>query len=211
MAIPQLPQTPNVGPEVPNTLWKWLIEMGNRLRQLIDFANKPVAAGVPAHAPTHASGGGDVLTPSDIGAAPAFRGCRIYNESGGSQSIAAATNTKVAFNTTAFDTNGFYDSTTDKIVIPAGVSYVELTAEVNWTGTYTAANSRRLAAITKNGGNVALSACSASNGNTYLNVSTGPISVSAGDYFELFVLENDTAAKTITQDTITFLSMKVLA
>lgn len=70
MPINQLPPTPNVGPEVPNSLWKWLIEMGNRIRALIDWANRYVASsGVEAHASTHASGGSDELTPAAIGAA----------------------------------------------------------------------------------------------------------------------------------------------
>lgn len=68
--IDQIPQTPNVGPEVPQSLWKWLIEMGDRLRKLIDSANAP--AGAPAaHAASHATGGGDELTPAAIGAAAA--------------------------------------------------------------------------------------------------------------------------------------------
>lgn len=72
MPINQLPPTPNVGPEVPNSLWKWLIEMGNRIRALIDWANSYVApSGVEAHASTHASGGSDELTPAAIGAATA--------------------------------------------------------------------------------------------------------------------------------------------
>ena len=56
MSINQLPQTPNVGNQVPNDLWKWLIEIGNRIRTLIDGANA-------GHASTHATGGSDELTP----------------------------------------------------------------------------------------------------------------------------------------------------
>lgn len=69
MSINQLPQTPNVGNQVPNDLWKWLIEMGNRIRSLIDWANTPFS--LPAHKATHATGGTDALTPADIGAASA--------------------------------------------------------------------------------------------------------------------------------------------
>jgi len=43
--ISQLPQTPNVGPEVPTSLWKWLVEMGNRIRQLIERVNTTVPTG----------------------------------------------------------------------------------------------------------------------------------------------------------------------
>jgi hypothetical protein len=72
MAIVQLPQTPNVGPETPNDLWKWLIELGNRIRALIDKANTPIGATEPtAHAATHASAGSDPVTPAAIGAAAA--------------------------------------------------------------------------------------------------------------------------------------------
>jgi hypothetical protein len=41
--IPQLPQTPNVGPEIPNDLYKWLIELGNRIRALIEQSNIPIS------------------------------------------------------------------------------------------------------------------------------------------------------------------------
>lgn len=39
MNIPQLPPTPNVGPEVENSLWRWLIELGNRIRQVVSWIN----------------------------------------------------------------------------------------------------------------------------------------------------------------------------
>lgn len=71
MSIPQLPQTPNVGPEIPNDLWKWLIEIGNRIRALIDSANVTSGAQPASHAATHAAGGGDELTAAAIGASAA--------------------------------------------------------------------------------------------------------------------------------------------
>jgi hypothetical protein len=45
--ITQLPQTPNVGPEVPQSLWNWLVELGKRIRALIDWVNNytPPAGG----------------------------------------------------------------------------------------------------------------------------------------------------------------------
>jgi len=68
--ITQLPQTPNVGPEVPQSLWNWLVEIGKRMRAVIDWINGYQApTGVAAHASTHASGGSDELTPAAIGAA----------------------------------------------------------------------------------------------------------------------------------------------
>lgn len=64
MAINQLPQTPNVGAEVPQSLWKWLIEMGNRLRSLITLANANVHfVAVPASA-TAAGNPGDIAIDS---------------------------------------------------------------------------------------------------------------------------------------------------
>lgn len=70
--ITQLPQTPNVGQEVPNSLWKWLIAMGNRIRQLIEWVNGYAApTGVVAHASTHATAGSDPVSAADIGAAAA--------------------------------------------------------------------------------------------------------------------------------------------
>lgn len=65
MAINQLPQTPNVGDEVPQSLWKWLIEMGNRMRALISQANSNTRL-VSAPASATASGSpGDIAFDAD--------------------------------------------------------------------------------------------------------------------------------------------------
>ena len=142
-----------------------------------------------------------------------FRGCRVYNNAGGTQSIPASTYTKVVFNATSFDTDSFYNASTDRIVIPAGLEYVNLTATVVFAGSSTATDSLRLIQIVQVRTSemiVAVASVSASNSqNDHVSVCSGPISVVAGDYFELRVYQTDAAGVNVLRSS-TYISMEVL-
>ena len=144
-----------------------------------------------------------------------LNGCRAYRNGGGMQSIASGgIPVKVTTNDVIYDTGGYYDYTNNRIVIPSGVSYVECVASINWTEGYTTAGTRRVMGVYKNGTGgtiIGITSCACSTNGAYLNVSTGSVTVVAGDYIEFYAINDDTAAKSISAaGERVFLTMKVL-
>lgn len=114
------------------------------------------------------------------------------------QSISNATNTAVQFNAEVSDSGGYHDNSTNntRLIVPGGAGGTFIvTGQVDFAPSGTGV---RQAAIFKNGigGDVRL-AQNSQDGNGTLNrlqVTTGPIALSAADYVELVVFQNSGGA-----------------
>jgi hypothetical protein len=146
-----------------------------------------------------------------------FRGARVRMTADDTAQNATGTLT-ITFDQAQFDTDSFWSAgSPTRLTIPAGVTYVELTGQVYITlsNPDTAAS----AYITHfNSSSVAQRAVGfrfiehGGAGNSALVPTTGPIAVTAGDYFTLVILEESDNSITIEGDNVfeTFLSLKVL-
>jgi hypothetical protein len=135
---------------------------------------------------------------------------KVYR-TGSTQSIASFATTKVVLTNTEYDTDGFWNPTTTRIEIPLGVNVVRLNAMLSWNENPTTLDSARSIKINRNGATISES-ISYVNGASVIQAVSSPIYVSAGNYFELFSYNGDSAAKTINYGAYTtFLSMEVIA
>ncbi|MEY2701382.1 MAG: hypothetical protein RLY43_2 [Bacteroidota bacterium] len=158
------------------------------------------------------SGGSGVWRCTDIQKYQLFRGCRVYNNSGGTQTVSAGATAKVVFNTVDFDTSSFWNVTNTRIEIPAGISKIRLYGTVRFPEAATT-NNQRFAFFYKNGSNI-LQTSAATNtlSGSSVCISSGIITVSSGDYIELYAGNSDSASKSISQaSNSTFFSMEVVA
>jgi hypothetical protein len=105
-------------------------------------------------------------------------------------SIPSTTNTIATFNSEVVDVGGWFDSGTsnERLVVPAGVKRVRVTANVGRAS----ASGQCIGFIYKNGALVAGLGRreNDTSGVDYLNIQTGVIPVSPGDYFDLRVWFN---------------------
>lgn len=145
----------------------------------------------------------------NTGAAPAFRGCRVKRTA--VQSIADNALVPIAWDAEDFDTSSFHDTVTNnsRMTIPASVAYAELTLQTGY-----AVNSdfnTRYADIYKNGATIMAISRSENTtaGKGEGQITTGPIAVTAGDYFEARVYQTSGAALNLDHATAWF-SLKVL-
>jgi hypothetical protein len=114
-------------------------------------------------------------------------------------------NAVITWDTDALDVGGWHDtgSNTSRLTVPSGVSYVRVTACVGVTSL--AANADTYAWIEKNGDNnaatrhVNLPVMLQDSGGTeaYINLVSGPLAVSAGDWFEVRLLTSGDASVTV--------------
>ena len=124
----------------------------------------------------------------------------------GSQSIANNTATAITWDTTAHDDLSFFSGLSPtRLTIPSGVTKVRLTFQSNWDSNV---SGMRLGVIYKNGAVFAGTAADrrqAVTGITFpgistANASTAILTVAPGDYFELFVLQDSTSARSFGAD-----------
>jgi len=145
---------------------------------------------------------------------------RISNNGGALVNLNANKNTAsgtpylIPFNSETYDDDGFHSTVANvtRLTIPAdGVSRVRLTANVEWASN---ATGYRQIAILKNGtsvlggGSLRQDALS-SNGNI-MNLCSGPIAVSPGDYFEIEATQTSGGSLIISNTNNTFFSIEVL-
>lgn len=143
------------------------------------------------------------IVESTLEATTNFRGAMVRKASD-----AAAANfttaTAITWDTDVYDTDNIHDtsSNTSRLTVPSGVTKVRLKAQVelnsltsgNWT-----------AIVIRKGGVAAYSGCPAAvyeidASFAVMNISSGVLNVSAGEYFEVFVqVESDTTVGIVAQ------------
>lgn len=120
--------------------------------------------------------------------ANAFSGARAKKTT---TQVIGSTATALTWDAEDFDTNSYHDNSTNnsRITIPSGVSYVELTAAVASTS---GSENDYSIWIVKNGsttypGIVAEGVRSLNDARKGLVITSGPLAVTAGDYFEVYM------------------------
>jgi hypothetical protein len=135
-----------------------------------------------------------------------FRGALARKTS--TQSIAANTDTAIAFNGTTYDTDGFWSSgNPTRLTVPAGITRVRLACAWRMTGGAANVQTKML----RNGADfVGMASISASTGftNGHLFAATAVVSVAAGDFFEAVAICS--AARTIDSGERTWFSIEVV-
>lgn len=135
---------------------------------------------------------------AEAGGTPTFHGCKALRTT--TQSIPNNTATAIALNATEdFDTDAFHDTTTNntRITIPTGLGgYYSLKGSAEWAANTTGS---RILLFAVNGtalpsyhGRERLAA--AASGNTVAASASVDLHLSAGDYVELQVVQNSSAA-----------------
>lgn len=122
-----------------------------------------------------------------------FQGASVYMNA--AQSIPNNTRTVVSFGTAQYDDNSFWNSAT-RLTVPAGVTRVVVAAGSIWDSI---TSGQAQLTIQKNGVTLTTDSYAgqpigtftsqASGGTTDVNISSGVLSVTAGDYFEVSALQ----------------------
>ena len=133
-----------------------------------------------------------------VDAIEAFAGALVYRST--SQAISSATLTKITFNSEVFDTDAFHSTVlnTDRLTVPSAFNgkRVRITACVVFDANATGS---RYCAVKLNGStaiglpSVAIAAAAGSN-RSRMSLSSAPLAVSTGDYFELEVYQDSGGA-----------------
>lgn len=138
-----------------------------------------------------------------------FRGARVYQSA--AQSIPASTLTTVTWSTESFDTDAIHDtgSNTERLTVPTGVSYVSLNLVGVWGSDNT--GTQRYATIDSSAVGSVATVRAARVGTTEFTVSSGPIAVSAADYFVVKVFQDTAGAVDFGGAGTAFFSMTILS
>lgn len=129
-----------------------------------------------------------------------FRGARVHLTANEASVDASSADFPISWDAAPIDTDGFWSGgSPTRLTIPAGlgITHVELVGSVNMTGA--TAEYTNLAIRQRNSGGTLLFAAANVEGAVtakLINVATGPVAVSAGDYFTLDI-------KTTTDTSIT--------
>ena len=124
--------------------------------------------------------------------APKFHGVWVGKST--NQSIANNTETAITWDQETFDTDAFHSTSvnTSRITIPTGFTgYYQLSGFVVWGGN---ATGRRGAYVKKNGSTYLTDSEVAPSGNSCTNFLTQTISLAAGDYLEITVVQTSGGA-----------------
>lgn len=141
--------------------------------------------------------GSSKVTPAML----SFKGARVTKAA--DQTAADYTSlTPVAFDSEVFDVGGWHDNVTNntRLTVPSGVSYIELSGGV-MTDLGIADTVRSIFVLKNGGAGIRPIQFQEGGATTWVgSFSSGPIAVTAGDYFELnFLVESDTS-QTVVKD-----------
>lgn len=147
-----------------------------------------------------------------------FRGALVYlNPSSSDQVISHNTWTAVGFDTEAYDTDAFHDSSTNnsRLTIPTGVTRVRLSAGIEWVAAATGVRGfgmRKSNSSAYPGFFQEIIGPDASLNTTEHTLVSPPLVVSAGDYFEIVVYHNAGvgATRSINASNSTWFAVEVI-
>jgi hypothetical protein len=148
--------------------------------------------------------------PSVVPSSEPWRGGRVARTSDLSISNNAAT--AVTWQSASIDTDTVWSSgTPTRLTVPIGVTKVHLRYGGRWAANTTGV---RQIYMTKNGANFAGAGAmfmnAGSNLNHQLNVTSGVISVSAGDYFEAGAFQNSGGSLSLVAHETTWFEMEIV-
>lgn len=124
--------------------------------------------------------------------ATSFSGCLVTRST--NQTIGNNSATAMSWDTEVYDTGAWHDGgAATRLTVPAGVSKVRVGGGLNWNSAGGGSTPRNLI-IKKNGSGFAgqpsqVENMGATDGFVPMNVVSGPIDVTPGDYFELYALQ----------------------
>jgi hypothetical protein len=164
-----------------------------------------------------APGGSAAELKAALAALLQFRGAKVKLTADDTAQNVSGGDTAISFDAAVFDTDSFWSAgTPTRLTIPAGVAYVELVGQVSVTLS-TADTGFFVNIFHRNSGgtllrNLGPRQVEMGNSSRQLQACTGPIAVSAGDYFELTVREETDNSITIEGDGTgeTYLAITVL-
>lgn len=183
--------------------------VGNSLFTAVSAGAAQAAIGAAAAATTITAGfgltgGGDLSANRTLAVVPSalFQGAVVTNTT--NQFAGPAGSIQLAWNAEVTDIGAWHDTVThnSRLTIPAGVAYAEISALIGWqAGLASSDEYISQISIFKNGSAFTgafidgrISTTSSAVFNTYLtSVTTGPIAVVPGDYFELNITGSNAA------------------
>lgn len=121
---------------------------------------------------------------------PVFVGARVYNSA--DLTISNTTGTAVAFNSENFDSDGFHSTSTNtsRLTVPTGKGgYYQISGLIRWKN-ISAANTVRQLRFYKNGTQQVVYALQWVQNDDGYQAYTDLLSLSAGDYIEIYVWHN---------------------
>lgn len=112
------------------------------------------------------------------------------------QSVPNNTSTLLSYGTETYDTAGMFDTgTPTRMTVPSGVTYVIVFGFIQYTAAVSGLSFLNLR-HKNSGGSTLADYFFANAGGYYGNFNTGPLAVSAGDYFEMYALQVSGASRT---------------
>lgn len=134
-----------------------------------------------------------------VAAVPRFMGAQVYlSASTTAQNYSTAT--AIAFGAEAYDTDGFHDNVTNntRLTIPAGLGIKKVRVAAVARVSSITAGSDNVLTISKNGaytyiGNPGTTHENSAATTSQISISSGPIAVADGDYFEFVFQTSDTS------------------
>lgn len=138
----------------------------------------------------------------------AFSGALVVKSADQTTANFTAAFTALTWNTETYDVGGWHDtgSNTSRLTVPSGVTHVKLTGAVG-ISEITGVTSSVYLAVFKNGDTAAATRAInlpvvgplvMSGGDYQLSLASGPLAVSSGDYFELYILVTSDTSVTVT-------------